>query len=280
MKPKFFNLLSILIGLLTATTGCATTFPRMEFDRFANPSVQKIAILRVPEPLEYTVQNTSAANYAFGLVGAAVSGGIQQSRTDEFTQATTKQGIAVGSRITEAIEAELKQRGYEVTLVTSTRLALAATDARPSLDYSHVSTDADAILDVRLESAGYISVSGSPDYVPYIQVTARLGSMKGKSLLYFQTILYGLEGPLNSTDGIDYLTGPGNYSYDSFDKLMAHSQDAQFALTEGASSIARSIAAGLGRARIVATPPGKAPAAVAPPSAAPAAVALPGSSNP
>ena len=229
-------LLTVFVGLV----GCSSAPPDQAFDKVANSRVQSILLLEVPET-ELRVVNLGSAFGAFGLLGAALGESDEQAKSSEF-DASVRGQLRLGQSLTSALEAELKQRGFDVKVDRTQRPdSDAGPDTAPAnehFDYSHVETRADAILHVSFIRAGYLATAGSGDYRPWLYVRARLISGAGKAPLYSQFIVFGAKFPETKA----YIPAASQFAYGDFSALMGNHAAAASGLEEGARSVAAAVA--------------------------------------
>lgn len=243
-----------LAGLLMLLTGCIS-YPRQPLNRAEGSSIKKIALVTVSEPqVSVVIEGGSGSRVGarvgmgFGAVGAVVGGAvgglvdaaIQDSRTGELRRKWSAQKAAVGQNLTSAIEAELVNQGYEVTLVAKQPNLIDASSFE--YDYSQIVSGADAILHTWFHRTSYVAISGSP-YRPDVVVCARLLLAKDRSQMYFQTFRYAAS---SSIENVEHVTVPVEYDFHDFDLLLAQSSEAEVGIQQGGLRIAARIAEQLG----------------------------------
>ena len=134
--------------------------------------IKKIALIDCPEPAEYAAVTGTGGAMALvgGLVGGVVSAIITAENSEKITAAMTADPPNLGARITDAIEAQLREAGYEVVRVTAAR------EKADKLlkDYSGLAVDADAFLDVIIKFVGYVRAGLAVDYAPGVRIGLRL----------------------------------------------------------------------------------------------------------
>ena len=227
--------LLLCIGLV----GCGSRPPDLAFDKVGNSWIKSIDLLQVPET-DFIVSNVGSAYGAFGLIGAALGESAEQAKSNQLDSAIRGQAH-VGEALTAALEAELKQRGFEVEVTSQRPPSNAGPNTAPvneQFDYRAIKTRADAILHVSYVGAGYVSAARLPDYEPWLYVRVRLLSGGGKAPLFSQFDEYGAK--LAGTK--PHVAAQPQYSYPNFDALMANHVAATTGLQEGARLIATAIA--------------------------------------
>lgn len=134
--------------------------------------LKKIALIALSEPTEYAaVTETGGASMLLGgLVGGIVSAVVTAENSEKITTAMAADPPNLGARITDAIEAQLREAGYEVMRVAATR------DKADKLlkDYSAIAVDADAHLDIIIKFVGYVRAGLGTDYAPGVRIGLRV----------------------------------------------------------------------------------------------------------
>jgi hypothetical protein len=197
-----------------ALAGCVSV-PKTAFDKSANAHVRKVAVLRIAEPRETVVMNIGGAAGAFGLVGGLVQAGINQSNTDAFKKAMSDARVTFAPDMEKALHADLRSQGYEV--VELPRVGLRVDEATKQVDYSQLSTDADAILHVWVNVNGYVSSAFSLDYQPWIAVGAEMVDAKSRKRTYYQVLSTGLG---TKHESIEPIESDAKYRYGSASALL------------------------------------------------------------
>lgn len=245
MRSTIYRLLNELvfalltsIAMASALSGCASLRPSQAFDKPHHAEIKHIALLRVPAP-QLKVTNLGGSLGAFGLLGGAMGAADEDTKSHEFADAVAGE-MPLAKLLTEALESELKKEGYRVTLEDQ-RPIEPAPDQRTADDlanYSKITTEADAILDVSFLSAGYLSPPGSGDYLPWLHVKATLVATRGRTPLYVDWLVYGAKFGVRK----EYFSTARPYAYGSFSDLMEQRRDAIEGLTRGIEPIAGRIA--------------------------------------
>lgn len=237
MITKLLSTLTLFVALI-ATTGCIS-IPRQEFSKTAAQPIKKIAIVK-PHSTEMRVVNIGGAGGAFGLIGAAIEAAEEERKSTEFARQMQVHELSMGAELTRAVEEQLKNDGYEVT-VLSDQHPVVVDETESEFDYQGIRTDADAILHLWFAGLGYVSPPDLTNYIPRVGVRARLLAANTKAQLYYQAYLYGWNPVV---ENIEPVPAAAKYMYGDFDALMTKSQDA----AEGLRLGAKGVAARIGRA--------------------------------
>jgi hypothetical protein len=198
--------------------GCATAPPT---DKAALGEIRRIAIPTIYDPARYDVF----------LGGSGLARRTEDVRAEQLTPLMVGHGLHLGEDITAALEAQLRQRGYDVV-----RLRVQRRVAQEHLaEYSSLSTDADAVLDIFIEDAGFESTDFS-GLLPHVHARARLRRSDGRTLYAQQVYL----GPSWTAD-VEPANVDGHQRFANFARLLQFSADAAAALRAAAGPIARHI---------------------------------------
>lgn len=224
------------IALIAAfLSGCASV-PRVEMDKTASRNIKRIAVLEVVPPALHVVNEGGAAG-GFGLIGAAIQGGINADNTKKFSALAAQKRFAQDKDMADALTRELRTRGFEPAYLTGQRARLA--DDGKAADYTSISTDAQAVLHVWHTLSGYASPPTSSDYGPRMVVRARLLEWPSKRELYSKTFATGLYGNI---EGVVPVASDPAARYSSFDALSGGADAAMAALLKVQREIAAQIA--------------------------------------
>lgn len=135
-------------------------------------AIKKIALIGCTEPTEYSaVTGTGGASALMGaIVGSVVSAIVTAENSEKITTAMTADPPNLAARINDAIEAQLREAGYDVVRVTATR------EKADKLlkDYSSIAADADIYLDTMIKFVGYMRAGLGADYAPGVRIGLRV----------------------------------------------------------------------------------------------------------
>src|SRR5690349_4305035 len=83
MKSSFVLSFALVFGFACAFSACASPPPEQAFNKIANASIHRIALLKVPET-NLRVINMGSAFGGFGLIGAALAESDEDSKSQAF----------------------------------------------------------------------------------------------------------------------------------------------------------------------------------------------------
>lgn len=146
--------------------------------------------------------------------------------------------IKFGPALVMALQKQLQENGYRVQYLANEG-PKTASDGKTAT-YSHIQTDADAILHVWFGTQGYVkTMHWGSVYQPWLIVSARLIDVRTKAVVYFQTYSVYPQKAGGSLDDWEHIEADDRYKYDSFESLMAKFDEA----TEGIMHSERIVAA-------------------------------------
>jgi hypothetical protein len=237
-KLPFVVTLVLAVVAMVPVVGCAS-FQQQPFNKGANGSLKRIAVLDASFPREIRVVNNGSVADGIGLLGEAAAGSAEQNKTDKFSERVWYPLLGSSEEMISLIRAELEKSGYSVIKLSGQHPRQAPEDDDDDgRDYSSITTDADAFLDVSFVRVWYLSPGGSSVYRPWLLVRARLISAQDKSRLYAQEFSYG--GDTGTSER--HIPSAPRYSYKDFDALMDRADEAKEGLTAGFKPIAMQIA--------------------------------------
>ena len=224
-----------IASIAALLSGCASV-PRVEMDKAASAAIKRIAVVEVVPPALHVV-NEGGAAAGFGLIGAAIQGGMNADNTKKFAALAAQKRFAQDKDMADALTRELRARGFEPAYLAGQRAGVA--EDGKAADYSAIRTDAQAVLHVWHTLSGFASPPTSTDYQPRMVVRARLLEWPSKRELYSKTFATGLYG---NVEGVVPVSSDAAARYGSFDALYGGADGAMAALLKVQRDIAAQIA--------------------------------------
>lgn len=209
---------SALFCLLAA---CAAK-PSIPYDSGQANSIKTIGLLTPGSPSGPRAVLATTVGQSFGLVGALIDAGMQESRESDLRSVFAGQNFAADDVVIAEVTSSLEARGYTVVNMPITR-----TGQELKKDYFGMSSKADAYLDMTYYY-GYISagIAGSTPYRPFFYTDVRLVKATDSSVLMEDSIFYN---PLNAPKGRVIITPSPDYAFPKFDDVMSNPEK----VTEG-----------------------------------------------
>jgi len=216
---RFWRIFALLAFVFLA--GCAQAPKKVDLDKTVGEKIKKIVVLQVKEPKRIVIMGSAGQQLGISfllgpMIGGAINNAVINSRSEIFAKELNDRSIKIGPLVANTLQEKLRQQGFEVVYLPNESVRLTS-DGKED-DYSHIKTDADAILNVWLNVVGYTLPPSSDDYQPWLSVGARLLDTKTKKVLYFRIFNIGSEF-VNNED-IETLSSNEKYRYDSFDALI------------------------------------------------------------
>jgi hypothetical protein len=178
----------VLAAFALALSACQTTPPSQGFERSARIAIRRICLtpLGVPERAQVTIMNPIGAG--FGVLGNLIGSRRAAGARQEMETALARVGYDYEAALTNSIALAMKKAGFAVTQLPG---------PRPEKERLHFLSSypsekrADAFLDVYADYVGFQAPQASDDYLPRLELLARLVGKDGKTL-FQDRIVYGL----------------------------------------------------------------------------------------
>ncbi len=229
-----FTLLIVSVAAVSLT-GCASV-QNISLDKSQAGPIKTVALLGVSESKRFMVRDLSGLPALGGAIGGAISGNIQAQRAETFLGQYNRGDVKLAKLMAGDLQQNLAKGGLDVSYLPSE-----APKAKDGVDdYSHISTTADAILNVWFGATGYVAAGAiSADYEPWLVVNARLLNGKTKQVLYQKTFTGGYEAKIANAVLVPCGT---TARFATFDTLMENFGRAIEGLTDCQKAIAQRIA--------------------------------------
>jgi hypothetical protein len=190
---------------------CASPYIATPYDR-TTANVSSIAVVDdalEPKAMAYEVASTGAN---FGLIGALVDAGIQESRKEAVNKALDGVQFDAENLMEARLAAAVRGQGYSVTQATGPR---AKRDFL--VTYPTAQGGADAYLDMVVMNYGYMSSGAGQPFRPTVYAKIRLMRVSDNALLMENTILYN---PIAPTEGMITLSPNPEYAFHHREGLL------------------------------------------------------------
>lgn len=229
-------MLKKVIGLLAALSlgACAAPYVATPYDRVA-ANVDTIALVDdslAPKAIAYEVASTGGN---FGLIGALVDAGIQESRKNAVNAALEEVHFDAEAILESRIISTLGSDGYTVTpLVGEDR------EKRDLLvHYPPAPAETDAYLDVSVTDYGYLSAGAGQPFRPTVYAKVRLVRATDGAVLMDNMILLN---PIYPTDGVITLSPNPDYVFNNRGELLADPTRLAAGITDALNRVAEAAA--------------------------------------
>jgi hypothetical protein len=221
--------------------GCATPLERVELAKDEVEKVRRIALLRVNESQNITARTEAPAiGFIAGGLGAAAVELANVDRAQKFSQLINESKLFMGPDMAAALQQTLTAQGFEVEYLAHTVPKLMSDGS--TLDYSDISTDADAILNVWFGDTGYHANSPSAAYRPWTVVHVRLLDARSKKIWYHAVFSGGVAV---TNENALYVPGCEKPRYQNEESLLSNPREAVGGIKGCHRMLAQSIARSL-----------------------------------
>ena len=183
------KLAAVVFAMTLMLSACQSAPDSKGFERSARVSVRRICLtpLGVPERPQVTIMNPIGAG--FGVVGNLIESRRAAGARHEMESALARVGYDYEAALTSAIALAMKKAGFAVQQLPGPRPAKERLHFLSS--YPHEKR-VDAYLDVYADYVGFQAPQASDDYLPRLEVIARLVAAKDGKTLFQERIVYGL----------------------------------------------------------------------------------------
>ena len=224
-KRLLFALAAILL------TGCAAKQPAPVLPK---PLIRSIAIIPATEPTEYTLQNLSAVQFVVPIA-ATINHLDSKSKASTFNAHFQAQPAKLAHTLTGAAATSLRQLGYSVEILDNITRPM---DGHDNVDYSKLTSTADAILHLTISEVGLISPRSSNDYLPRFNASGVLFVKGRDDYLYEGAIHYGIDARKGESWAIE---ADPSFAYPNFEAVIAGLDDVRKKFIDSAMLVARRI---------------------------------------
>ena len=238
-------LLVVMVAAVSVLSACGVSVP-IKKDSQVLTGIRTLAIVKVPEPFEYSVINRGSAATAFvgGAIGGAMMALDAQKDQKGLLGALARARFSFADQLTADLKKSLGAAGYAVKVIEVPR----GNPAKFLDDHAKLMTEgADAVLDVAVTSVGYSTEHWmfSPFWRPEAWLKVGLYSKAGGEPVYAQTLMYGYHNPLATAIDLD---APAAYRFDSKEAMEAAGDNILIGgLKDASQAIAAKVAEQLAR---------------------------------
>ena len=237
-RRLFVKATSLVLVGCGGLAACATSDGTHEAEP-APPSIGSLTMLPAALPETLTVENRGARGglgMLFGPLGSLAASHAIRKNGERLTEVLQATGVDLGSRLEEAVMQELSAAPIVPDRYADLqRIA----KAREADDFKLLGIEADAVLDITVNSYGFYSSSGVDDYTPQVYVAMGLRSPKTSDWLGDASYAYD-RSPSNGYHR--HIQTAAEHKFSSVDALLSHSTRAIDALDSGMIKIAVAIA--------------------------------------
>jgi hypothetical protein len=207
--------------LIIFFTGCTSIPQKVDLDSSVKSRLHKIALLKITPSQGVSIRNRSNAGVilGFGVIPTAIEEKIIAEKTNNYLEKMHKRRITFVPELVAALQRELRKSGHDVVYLENQRPQLK--EDKKTVDYSNITTDADAILNVFYGSIGYLSPVFKESYAPWVVIGVRLVDGRTRETLFFKNYNVTQAADRINNPNIDAIFPDTKFSYGSFEELMS-----------------------------------------------------------
>lgn len=162
-----------------------------------------------------------------------------KEKAKRFNDALAPRRLTLAQRLTTQVVDALTARGYKVDVLTDIARPV---DDPDDVDYQKLKTDAEMILQLRVDEVGVYSSKLSPDYLPRVNVQAKLYVKSIDDSLYDENLYFGAD----AKPGKEFMiVADPKFIYPSFDAVMARTDEIGGVFESGLDALAKMLTAQL-----------------------------------
>ncbi len=234
------TLLRLATSLVAAwlMTACASV-QNISLDKTGRPPIKSVALLKVAESQQFMVRDFSGMSALGGLIGGAIQGNIDDQRSQKFLEAVKDKQVMFGDIMVKEMQTALNEAGIEMLYLPGESPKFAAD--KKSDDYSHITTDKSAILNIWFGATGFVNTAKlSTEFQPWLVVNVRLVDPQTKAIIYQKTYNAGYNAAIANAE---FISVDPRYKFGNFDDLMNRIDLGIEAISSSESIIARRVVA-------------------------------------
>lgn len=224
-----------LMAMMLATTACATPYVAVPYEADQH-NVTTITLVENVGEANVMAYEVASVGSNFGLVGALIDAGVQNSRRQRVSEVLVEAGFDAQAYFKEQLTEDLVALGYDVNTVQ-----IEGRDGSDLLATFPASEDSSVVyLDTVLRSFGFLSSGAGTPFRPHASAEAQLVSASTHDVFMKNSVIYG---GLGAPQGHIILSPGAEYVFVNRDELLTNPDalvDAvKAAISETAATIAR-----------------------------------------
>jgi len=183
------------------------------------PVVTRIALIPASDPLTLTLQNQNGVVQTLFPIAALGFHLDSKAKAKLFNERMASRRRSLAPRLTATVVDALRAAGYPVEVLDN---LVRPADDPDDIDYAHIKTDAEAIVQLRINEIGMFSSKLSPDYLPRVNVDGKLYIRSRDDSVYDETLYYGVDAKAGKPWAI--VSDP-RYVYPNFEDVMSRADE-------------------------------------------------------
>lgn len=218
-----------LVAIVLAVLGACASKPA----RVDKPVLRKIALIPATEPPELTLKNENGMMNVLIPISSVAFLLDSKEKAKRFNETMAMRRTALARALTTRVAEALAAKGYKVELLTE---IVRPADDPDDIDYETLKTDAEAILQLRVSEVGLYSSKLSTNYLPRVNIQAKLYVRSIDDSLYDENLYFGVDA--RDTDPTTVVADP-KFAYPSFEAVMAKTDEINAVFADGLELLAR-----------------------------------------
>ena len=223
--------------LILVLTGCAGPVPKIDLAPAAMTNVKTIAVVRTPEPAQYSVMNFGHPGMALGLIGGAMVAADTNAKQQKLTQVYNDNKVAVCAELSRLVAERLNAAGYQAHVEDQPWKRV---DGKDALQFKDIKSNADAVVVLSPTVLGFVAtgLAGgyNNDYLPTLAVVVNVLGTDREKPLYRG---YHVTGWELKAEGWHFTKPKARYP--SFDLITDKPKESAAALADAAAAIVDSV---------------------------------------
>lgn len=204
---------TVAVSAMALLSACASNYVATPY--VAGPDrLGRVAVADDSVPEQLIAAEIASIGSNFGLIGALINAGVQDSRQDALTSALGTISFDAENTLEGYMVEALAQKGIQATLLNGPqrerRVFLA--------DYPDAPEGVEAYFDLVLTHYGYLSAGHGQPWRPTAEATVRLVSVAGGRVLLENRIAYNT---MNAPRGVITLTPNPEYVFESREDMVS-----------------------------------------------------------
>ena len=200
------------------------------------PVVTKIALIPATDPLTLTLQNQNGVVQTLFPIAALGFHLDSKAKAKLFNERMASRPLALAPSVTTIVVEALRGAGYAVEVLDG---LVRPADDPDDIDYEKIRTDAEAIVQVRVNEVGMFSSKLSPDYLPRVNVDGKLYIRSRADSIYDETLYYGVDAKEGKAWAI---VSDKRYVYPSFEDVMSRIEELRAVFADATIALAHLLA--------------------------------------
>lgn len=226
--------LFVFLAAAAALSACASPYVATPYESDLHP-VRTIGLIEDVGEADVIAYEVASAGANFGLIGALVDAGVQNSRRARVEETLEYEGFDAQEYVREQLVLELEARGYEVSVVR-----VGGRDGLQLLDrFDGLDAEVDAHLDAVLQTYGLLSSGAGTPFRPHAQAEAQLIYGDQREIAMRNSVIFT---PFGEPAGRILLSPPLDETYRNREEILEDPvrlvESIQLAIRESAAALA------------------------------------------